>query len=72
MWEKTILKVVLVIKWKNLGFSKSKFIFLLVPAQDWLGQHFMQPKKYLKITRYVGIYLKLMSRGIQNLYDFLP
>ena len=73
-WEggkRRFKKLVLVTKWKNLCFSTSNIFFTLLPGQDWLGQKFMQQKKYLKITKFVGIYLKLTSRAIQNWYDFL-
>ena len=50
-------KVVLVTLWKNLCCSTSNIFFTLLPGQAWLGQKLMLQKKYLKITKFVGIYL---------------
>ena len=42
------------------GVTRSPgLVFTLLPRQDWLGQQFMQQTKYLNITKFVGIYLKL-------------
>ena len=35
-------------------FYKLHF-FTLLPGPDWLGQQLMHQKKYLKITKFVGI-----------------
>ena len=59
------------LEWKIYVISTSNFFLNFLPGQDWLGQKFMEQKKYLKITKFVGIYLKLKSRALQKWYEFL-
>ena len=59
------------LKWKIMFFLQANFFFKLLPGKDWLGQKFMEQKKYLKITKFVGIYLKLKSGALQKGYEFL-
>ena len=59
------------LNWKLDVFLRSTFFSSLFARQYWCGKQLMQPKKYLKITYFLGIYLRLVSRALQNSCDFL-
>ena len=58
------------LKWKIYVISTGIFLNFHLDKIGW-DKSLWRRKKHLKITKFVGIYLKLKSRALQKWYEFL-